>query len=150
MRRSGRRVRRKDYALINMAGRVDVIDQIGGIDIQVTADEREWLNEAIQDYLSIFGDYEGETSLDRSGDSVHLNGLLAITFCRSNATGLDDAVTLRQRRVLLAVLGKLKDGGPCTAHERGDVRGRTRRDQLKHRGRPLAGQRGSLVRRGFD
>jgi LCP family protein required for cell wall assembly len=103
----------KDYALINMAGMIDVIDQIGGIDIQVAADEWEWLNEAVQDYLGILGGYEGETSLDRSGDSVHLNGLLAMTFCRSSTTGPDDAVTLRQRRVLLAVLQKLKAADPA-------------------------------------
>jgi polyisoprenyl-teichoic acid--peptidoglycan teichoic acid transferase len=101
----------KDYVLINMAGLVDVIDQVGGIDIPITAGERKLINAYAKDYLNNFGDYDGDTSLAKSGDSVHLNGLLAMSYCRNRYIGTDYARTQRQRKVLLAVLDKLKKGG---------------------------------------
>jgi len=41
---------------------------------------------------------------------VHLNGLLALSYCRNRYTGSDYDRTQRQRTVLLAVLEKLKQG----------------------------------------
>ena len=98
----------QDYVLINMAGLVDVIDQVGGIDIPVTSGERKWINLYVKDYLKNFGSYDGETSLSMSGDSVHLNGLLAMTYCRNRSIGTDYARTQRQRRVLMAFVDKLR------------------------------------------
>lgn len=102
----------KDYVLINMAGLVDVIDQVGGIDIPITAGERKLINSYAKDYLNNFGGYEGETSLQNSGDSVHLNGLLAMSYCRNRYIGTDYARTQRQRTVLMAFLDKLRAEGP--------------------------------------
>ncbi len=102
----------KDYVLINMVGLVDVIDQVGGIDIAVTASERKWINVHVKDYLVYFGSYNGDISLDKSGDPVHLNGLLAMTYCRNRSIGTDYARTQRQRAVLMAFLDKLRTEGP--------------------------------------
>jgi anionic cell wall polymer biosynthesis LytR-Cps2A-Psr (LCP) family protein len=102
----------KYYVLINMAGLVDVIDEVGGIDIPVTEGERKLINSYAKDYLINFGDYDGETSLNKSGDSVHLNGLLTMSFCRDRYIGTDYARTQRQRTVLLAFLDKIKAENP--------------------------------------
>jgi LCP family protein required for cell wall assembly len=102
----------QDYVLINMSGLVDVIDQVGGVDLPVSSDERKWINTYARDYLKNIGDYGGETSLGETGDSVHLNGLLAMSYCRNRNTGTDYARTQRQRRLLLAFLGKLRAEGP--------------------------------------
>ena len=99
----------KDYALVNMAGLVDIVDLVGGIDIPVTESERKWTNQYAQDFVKNFG-YNGATVLNETGDSVHLNGLLAMSYCRNRYTGTDYARTQRQRTVLLAVLDKLKQG----------------------------------------
>ncbi len=98
----------KEYVLINMAGLVNIIDQVGGIDIPVTASEKKWTNKYAKDFIKNFGAYDGATSLKETGDSVHLNGLLAMSYCRNRYTGTDYARTQRQRTVLLAVLEKLK------------------------------------------
>lgn len=100
----------KDYVLINMAGLVDIVDQLGGIDIPVTPEEKKWTNRYADDFIKNFGAYNGATSLNETGDSVHLNGLLAMSYCRNRYTGTDYARTQRQRTVLLAVLDKLKQG----------------------------------------
>lgn len=102
----------RDYVLINMVGLVDVIDQVGGIDIPVTSGERKWINKYAKDYLNNFGQYDGATSLGETGDSVHLNGLLAMSYCRNRYIGTDYARTQRQRRVLLAFLDKLRAESP--------------------------------------
>jgi LCP family protein required for cell wall assembly len=98
----------QDYVLINMAGLVDVIDQLGGIDIPVTASEQKWVNVYANGYSVYFGNYDGETSLSKAGKSVHLNGLLAMSYCRIRIIGTDYARTQRQRTVLMAILEKMK------------------------------------------
>lgn len=100
----------RDYILVNMAGLVDIVDQVGGIDIAVSKDERKWTNYYADMYLEEGGSYDGETTLKETGDAVHLNGLLAMSFCRNRYTGSDYDRTQRQRTVLLAVLEKLKEG----------------------------------------
>jgi len=102
-----------DYVLINMWGLVNVIDQVGGVDIPVSAGERKWINTYARDYVRNFGAYDGANSLDKTGDSVHLNGLLAMSYCRNRYIGTDYARTQRQRTVLLAVLDKLKGENPA-------------------------------------
>lgn len=100
----------QDYILINMTGLIGVVDQVGGIDIAVTPDEKKWTNYYADMYLRQTGSYDGEAVLREAGDSVHLNGLLALSFCRNRYSGTDYARTQRQRTVLLAVLDKLKKG----------------------------------------
>lgn len=100
----------KDYILVNMAGLVDIVDQVGGIDIAVSQDEKKWTNYYADMYLNQGGSYDGEKTLKETGDAVHLNGLLAMSFCRNRYTGSDYDRTQRQRTVLLAVLEKLKQG----------------------------------------
>ncbi len=100
----------QDYIMVNMVGLVDIVDQVGGIDIKVTPDEKKWTNYYAEDFIRNFGSYKGDTKLNKTGDSVHLNGLLAMSYCRNRYTGTDYDRTQRQRTVLLAVLDKLKQG----------------------------------------
>lgn len=100
----------EDYVMINMAGLIEVIDAIGGVEIPVTESERKQISAGAKGYLSILGSYDGDTMLSESGDSVHLNGLQAMSYCRIRAIGTDYARTQRQRMVLLAAFEKLKQG----------------------------------------
>ena len=102
----------RDYVLINMAGLVDVIDQVGGIELPITPGERKLINAYAGEYLSSFGEYDGETSLKAAGESAHLNGLLAMSYCRNRYIGTDYMRTQRQRRVLLAFLAKFRAESP--------------------------------------
>ena len=73
----------RDYVMVNMVGLVDIVDQVGGIDIKVTPDEKKWTNYYAEDFIRNFGAYQGETALTETGDSVHLNGLLALSYCNN-------------------------------------------------------------------
>ena len=99
------------YALISMAGIAEIIDLIGGIDIDVTEAERKALNRGLFDLSSLSGMEE----LKKSGENVHLNGNQATAFARIRKIDSDYVRTERQRTVLRAVAGKLKYGAsPAT------------------------------------
>ncbi len=98
----------KNYVLVNMAGLVKAIDLVGGVDIPVTSSERRLINAYSKYYVDNIAKYDGQTTLEKSGDSVHLNGLQAMSYCRIRNIGTDYTRTQRQRTVLMAVLNKMK------------------------------------------
>lgn len=101
----------EDYVLINMTDLIDIVDLVGGIDIEVTNAERKYINSYANEYLNNThpaGGYDGATSLDESG-LVHLNGLLATSYCRIRYTDSDYKRVMRQQEVLLAIAQKMQD-----------------------------------------
>ena len=99
------------YMLISMAGVAEVIDLVGGIEIDVTDAERKALNKGLFDLSSL----SGMEQLQESGENVHLNGNQATAFARIRKIDSDYVRTGRQRTVLLAVADKLKGGAdPAT------------------------------------
>ena len=99
------------YMLISMAGVAEVIDLVGGIEIDVTEAERKALNKGLFDLSSL----SGMEKLQESGEKVHLNGNQATAFARIRKIDSDYVRTGRQRTVLLAVADKLKGGAdPAT------------------------------------
>lgn len=99
----------KDYVMVNMAGLVDVIDAVGGVNIDVTESERKLTNSYAASLLKTIKSYSGAKSLKKSGSNVHLNGLLAVTYCRDRYSDSDYGRTQRKRKVLLAVLDELRE-----------------------------------------
>jgi len=98
----------EDYVLVNMADMVEMIDMIGGIDLEVTESERKYINDYASDYLNSVQGYHGETRLEQSG-MVHLNGLLATAHMRNRYTDSDYGRVMRQQDVLLAMASKMQD-----------------------------------------
>ena len=98
----------EDYVLVNMADMVEMIDMIGGIDLEVTESERKYINDYASDYLNSVQGYHGETCLEQSG-MVHLNGLLATAHMRNRYTDSDYGRVMRQQDVLLAMASKMQD-----------------------------------------
>lgn len=98
----------EDYVLINMTGLIKVIDMVGGIDLEITESERQYANHYAQDYLNSTADYDGETELTSAG-LVHMNGLLAMSYCRNRYTDSDYGRVMRQQKVLLALAEKAQD-----------------------------------------
>lgn len=92
----------ENYVLINMNGLVELIDMVGGIDVEVTESERKYTNEYAQDYINSVEAYDGETQLNETG-LVHLNGLLAVAYLRNRYTDSDYGRVMRQQKVMLAV-----------------------------------------------
>lgn len=84
-----------DYVTVNFDSLADVIDTVGGIELEITEGERREINA----YL-LSGD-----SLQESG-LVHLNGPQAVSYSRIRNIGGDDMRTERQRTVLSCLFEK--------------------------------------------
>ena len=93
-----------DYVLINITGLADVIDLIGGVDLDVTEAERAALNRGLFDLSS----RSGMEELEQSGENVHLNGNQAVAYARIRRIDSDYQRTERQRTVLTAIAARLK------------------------------------------
>ena len=95
-----------DYAIISMEGMAEIIDLIGGLDLDVTEEERKALNKGLFDLSPL----SGMEPLEQSGEGVHLNGNQATAFARIRKIDSDYVRTERQRTVLLAIADKIKNG----------------------------------------
>ena len=96
----------EDYVIINMEDLVTIIDLLGGIDLEITEAERKQINVNARNYTGAA--YHGATSIDASGP-VHLNGLLAMSYCRIRAIDSDFERVMRQQRVLLAMADRAQN-----------------------------------------
>lgn len=95
-----------DYALISMEGIAEIIDLLGGVEVDVTEEERKALNKGLFDLSPL----SGMEQLQQSGENVHLNGNQATAFARIRKIDSDYVRTERQRTVLLAMADKIKNG----------------------------------------
>ena len=95
-----------DYALISMEGMAEIIDLIGGLDLDVTEEERKAMNKGLFDLSPL----SGMEPLEQSGEGVHLNGNQATAFARIRKIDSDYVRTERQRTVLLAIADKINNG----------------------------------------
>ena len=95
-----------DYALISMQGIAEIIDLIGGLDLDITEAERKALNKGLFDLSSL----SGMEQLQESGEGVHLNGNQATAYARIRKIDSDYVRTERQRTVIIAMAEKIKNG----------------------------------------
>lgn len=101
-----------DYATIGFGGVADMIDEVGGIEIDVQQDEVDHLN----NYQSTMAQELGKEYVPvTSAGTQTLNGLQATAYCRIRYTdGGDFKRTERQKEVLSKTFAKLKKSGPIT------------------------------------
>ena len=92
-----------EYALVSLEGMADIIDLIGGIELDVTEAERKALNKGLFDLSS----RSGMEQLEKSGKGVHLNGNQATAFARIRNIDSDFVRTERQRTVLMTMARKI-------------------------------------------
>lgn len=101
----------EDYMLVNMEDLAQIIDLIGGVEVEVSEHEREIANEYISEYLNSFKkaqEYTGDTYITETG-FVRLNGLQAVGYCRDRYTGSDFDRVMRQQEVMLAMAKEAQD-----------------------------------------
>ncbi len=99
-----------DFVTIGFQGLTDVIDDVGGVDIDVDDSELPHLN-SYQLTMSQELGYPYEEVTGTGTD--HLNGLQATAYCRIRYTAGDDFKrTERQREVLMAAMEKAKTMDP--------------------------------------
>lgn len=75
----------KDYVAVNFNGIATIIDLLGGIDVNITEDERGYINGYLTETRKITG--LDADDVYRNGQ-VHLNGLQATAYCRIRYTAV--------------------------------------------------------------
>lgn len=91
------------YIKINFEGFVNIIDYLGGLELNITEAEGSIINEK----LAIDGVYN-EDKLTESGD-ILLNGHQALAYSRVRIIDSDFVRTQRMRNVLMGVFEKIKE-----------------------------------------
>ncbi len=108
-----------DYAVINFSGLADVIDLLGGIEVNLTETEMWYVNGYLTETRKITG--KDAPDLTRYGNNIHLSGLQAVAYCRiryttfydedGTAINNDYGRTARQRLVIKKLVDKAKSAG---------------------------------------
>ena len=105
-------VRIDNYAAVDFYEMIDIIDSLGGVNMEVRDEEVDVVNMYIMSMCPYMGLNENDYLLS-SGGYLHLNGMQAVAFCRVRFVGDNDYErTERQRRVLTALLGSFNPGSP--------------------------------------
>lgn len=96
------------YVLVNFEAFANLVDAVGGIDLELTAKEVEYVNAYLWEYNVLLGRPEGTDYMDTSvSGMVHLNGAQALSYTRNRYLGTDFGRTERQRKVLETVIRKM-------------------------------------------
>jgi len=94
------------YVEVNFERLVQVIDAIGGVEVEVSPEERRQVNSILRFYNQKIGDDEEDQLLEESG-LVNLTGKQALCFSRIRKIDGDFQRTGRQRKVLEAAFHKV-------------------------------------------
>lgn len=96
------------YALVNFQAFANLVDAVGGVDLELTNDEVQYVNGYLMEYNQLEGRDLATDFLDPSlSGMIHLNGPQALAYTRNRYIGTDFGRTERQRKVLTAVIQKL-------------------------------------------
>lgn len=85
------------YVMVNFEMFTQIIDNLGGVEVEVTEKEAKFIRNTTR-----HKDME-------SGDSVLLDGAKALVYCRIRKLDSDYMRTLRQRKVITALIGKANE-----------------------------------------
>ncbi len=106
---------------VDFSGFRGVIDNIGGIELNIAKDEIDVLNSYIQECNKIFGEKENSNLINQPG-LQKLNGLQVLAHSRSRYIENGDfGRTERQREILVAVSKQIKNLGLCDIWETTDT-----------------------------
>ncbi len=103
----------QEYVTVDFTALATVTDLLGGIDIQVTEEEIELLNDHCKETSKVTGlSYE---PLPVKAGVHHLNGVQAVAYARIRYTeGMDMRRAARQREVIYKLVEKVKTAGIST------------------------------------
>ena len=93
------------YVLVNFQAFANLVDAVGGVDLELSNEEVQYVNGYLTEYNNLEGRPEGTDYLDFGlSGMIHLNGPQALAYCRIRYIGSDFGRTERQRKVLSEVL----------------------------------------------
>lgn len=101
----------KEYVTINISAMYDIINELGGVEVNITKDEMKWINE----YIDMFYKFSGKpTQKVTKYGKVTLTGEQAAAHCKERMAGTDGDFgrTERQREVLTSLLNKIASQSP--------------------------------------
>ncbi len=88
---------------------MDLVDALGGIDLELSSDEIRVMNMYIKGHNKLLGNPEQNDILSESdAGTIHVNGNQALAYARVRYVGMDFARTGRQRTVISKCLDKIK------------------------------------------
>lgn len=97
------------YVTLNFWRVIDILDDLGGVDIEITVDEIEYMNKYMKEHNRILNKPEGTDYLTAEDAGMrHLNGNQALSYARIRYIGTDFARTGRQRQIISVCIEKLK------------------------------------------
>lgn len=86
------------YVMVDFEMFTQIIDNLGGVDVEVTEKEAKFINRTTRHTVE-------------SGENVHLDGAKALVYCRIRKLDSDYMRTYRQRKVITALIGQAKTAG---------------------------------------
>lgn len=93
------------YMLVNFEAFANLVDAVGGVDLELSSAEIEWVNAYLNEYNLLTEKEFGTDYMDTSAEGmVHLNGPQALAYTRNRYIGTDFGRTERQRKVLKEVI----------------------------------------------
>lgn len=96
------------YMLVNFQAFANVGDAVGGVDMEITAKETDWINAYLWEYNEIEGrDQYADNLPEGTEGTVHLNGPQILAYCRNRYVGTDFGRTDRQKKAVSAIIKKL-------------------------------------------
>lgn len=96
------------YALVNYLSLIDIVDAVGGLDLELTGSEIYWMDSKINNLCKLTGKSydENKLTIDQEG-KLHLNGLQTAAYLRIRYAGNGDYDrTARAREVLMMLKDK--------------------------------------------
>ncbi|SFR55085.1 LCP family protein [Anaeromicropila populeti] len=104
-----------DFVTVNFSAVTNIIDMLGGVEIEITEDELDYVNDYTRDVARING--TKCVYLKSAGKQI-LNGTQATAYCRVRYTaGGDFTRAERQRTVMQAILKKVKSSNLKTLYD---------------------------------
>ncbi|MCR5639875.1 MAG: LCP family protein [Lachnospiraceae bacterium] len=103
----------KDYVAVDFKALVDVVDDLGGLEMTITDEEAQIMNNS---YITFTEDTVGKSGTELvSGGTQTLDGVQVVSYCRIRYTdGGDFHRASRQREVIGLIVEKAKKANPVT------------------------------------
>ena len=105
-----------NYVFVNFFGFQQIAHAMGGIDIDITENEKDQINYWVKHQYWLGNKYgvdesnltEENVLLDTFGENIHLNGRQTLAYCRIRKIDSDFARSERQRNVLYKLMEKAR------------------------------------------
>lgn len=99
-----------NYVIVNFDSFEKIVDEIGGVTLELTSAE---INE-INNHQKRYGNIYIEKTFDGNSGEIQLNGEQALAYCRIRQLDSDNARADRQKTCLKKIFEKVKDGSKVT------------------------------------